>query len=58
MNFILPAGVRKAAFQDPAVRATLRWEAVDKPRPGAFHKRWEFVYIVKPALDKNAPFDM
>lgn len=45
---------RKAAFKDPEMRAKLRWEAVEDPKPGAFHKRWEFVYIIKPALEKNA----
>lgn len=45
---------RKAAFRDPEMRSKLRWEAVEDPKPGAFHKRWELVYIVKPALEKNA----
>jgi N-acyl-D-amino-acid deacylase len=45
---------RTVAFRDPEVRKKLRWEAVEDPKPAAFHKRWELVYIVKPALEKNA----
>jgi len=49
-----PLEERRKAFGDPAVRAKLRWEAVDNPNPGTFHKRWDLVYIVKPKLEKNA----
>ena len=45
---------RKAAFQNPDIRVKLRWEAVEDPKPGTFHKRWDLVYIIKPALPKNA----
>ncbi|MCY4443053.1 MAG: amidohydrolase family protein, partial [Deltaproteobacteria bacterium] len=49
-----PIEERRAAFQDPEVRKKLRWEVVENPTPSAFHKRWELVYIVKPATEKNA----
>jgi N-acyl-D-aspartate/D-glutamate deacylase len=44
---------RRKAFRDPEVRARLKWEAVDDPQRGTFHKRWDLVYIVKPVLAKN-----
>jgi N-acyl-D-aspartate/D-glutamate deacylase len=44
---------RRKAFRDPEVRARLKWEAVDDPKRGTFHKRWDLVYIVKPVLAKN-----
>lgn len=49
----LPLPERKRAFRDPEVRAKLRWEAVEDPKPGTFHKRWDLVYIITPALPKN-----
>lgn len=49
-----PLEERRKAFRDPEVRARLRWEAVDDPKRGTFHKRWDLVYIVRPALPKNA----
>ncbi len=48
-----PIEERGRAFADPATRARLKWEAVDDPRRGTFHKRWDLVYIVKPSLPKN-----
>lgn len=45
---------RIEAFRSPEMRAKLRWEAVEDPKRGTFHKRWDLVYIVKPALEKNA----
>lgn len=44
---------RRKAFADPQMRALLKREAVDDPKRGTFHKRWDLVYIVKPALPKN-----
>jgi N-acyl-D-aspartate/D-glutamate deacylase len=44
---------RRKAFRDPEVRARLKWEAVDDPKRGTFHKRWDLVYIVKPVLAEN-----
>ena len=49
-----PVEERRAAFRDPEVRKKLRWEVVEDPTPAAFHKRWELVYIVKPAREENA----
>jgi N-acyl-D-aspartate/D-glutamate deacylase len=49
-----PIEERRAAFQDPEVRKKLRWEVVEDSAPAAFHRRWELVYIVKPATEKNA----
>lgn len=49
-----PVEERREAFKSPEIRKKLRWEAVDDPKPGAFHKRWELVYIIKPALEQNA----
>lgn len=49
-----PIEERTVAFRDPEVRKKLRWEAVEDPKLAAFHKRWELVYIVKPATAKNA----
>jgi N-acyl-D-amino-acid deacylase len=48
-----PLEERRKAFHDPEVRARLKWEAVDDPKRGTFHKRWDLVYIVKPVLPKN-----
>ena len=48
-----PLEERRKAFRDPEVRARLKWEAVDDPKRGTFHKRWDLVYIVKPVLAKN-----
>jgi N-acyl-D-aspartate/D-glutamate deacylase len=48
-----PVEERRKAFRDPAVRARLKWEAVDDPGRGTFHKRWDLVYIVKPLLPKH-----
>jgi N-acyl-D-aspartate/D-glutamate deacylase len=48
-----PLEERRKAFGDSAARARLKWEAVDDPKPGTFHKRWDLVYIVKPVLPKN-----
>lgn len=50
----MPLEERRKAFCDPEVRAKLSWEAVDDPKRGTFHKRWDLVYIVKPKLEKNA----
>ena len=49
-----PIEERRAAFQDPEVRKKLRWEVVDDTSTSAFHRRWDIVYIVKPATEKNA----
>ena len=48
-----PLEEREKAFRDPEVRGRLKWEAVDDPKRGTFHKRWDLVYIVKPVLAKN-----
>jgi N-acyl-D-aspartate/D-glutamate deacylase len=48
-----PLEERCKAFRDPDVRERLKWEAVDDPTRGTFHKRWDLVYIVKPVLQKN-----
>jgi N-acyl-D-aspartate/D-glutamate deacylase len=48
-----PLEERRKAFGDPAMRARLKWEAVDDPKRGTFHKRWDLVYIIKPVLPKN-----
>jgi N-acyl-D-aspartate/D-glutamate deacylase len=49
-----PVNERVTAFRDPAIRAKLRWEAVEDPKPATFHKRWDLVYILKPARPHNA----
>jgi N-acyl-D-amino-acid deacylase len=49
-----PMNERVAAFRDRAIRAKLRWEAVEDPKPATFHKRWDLVYILKPARPHNA----
>ena len=49
-----PIEERRVAFQDPEVRKKLRWEVLEDTAPAAFHRRWELVYIVKPATEKNA----
>jgi len=48
-----PLEERREAFRNPAVRARLKWEAVDDSKRGTFHKRWDLVYVVKPVLPKN-----
>src|SRR5262249_30819971 len=42
-----PVEARRAAFREPEVRAKLRWEAVEDPKPTNFHKRWDLVRILK-----------
>ncbi|MBI2999894.1 MAG: amidohydrolase family protein [Deltaproteobacteria bacterium] len=49
-----PLETRRELFLSPEVRAKLCGEAVEDPKPGTFHKRWDLVYIVKPALERNA----
>ena len=49
-----PVDERKEAFRNPDTRAKLRWEALEDPGRGTFHKRWDLVYIIKPALPENA----
>ena len=48
-----PVEERIKAFRDTEARARLKWEAVEDPKRGTFHKRWDLVYIVKPVLPKN-----
>ena len=48
-----PVEERIKAFRDAETRARLKREAVDDPKRGTFHKRWDLVYIVKPVLPKN-----
>jgi len=54
----LPMEERKRAFQDPATRAKLHFEAVETPpdpsRGGDFTRRWDLCSVDKPALAKNA----
>jgi N-acyl-D-aspartate/D-glutamate deacylase len=52
-----PEETRKAAFRDPEVRAKLRWEAVEDPKPGTFHKRWDLVRIVKVARPEHQAYE-
>ncbi|HEY7068241.1 MAG TPA: amidohydrolase family protein [Chloroflexota bacterium] len=51
-----PVEARKAAFRDPDVRAKLRWEAVDDPKPGTFPKRWDLVRIIKVARPEHQEY--
>jgi N-acyl-D-amino-acid deacylase len=52
-----PEATRKAAFRDPETRAKLRWEAVEDPKPGTFHKRWDLVRIVKVARPEHQQYE-
>jgi N-acyl-D-aspartate/D-glutamate deacylase len=42
-----------AAFADPEKRKALRHEAVDATDPTTFSRRWDLMYITRPALAKN-----
>ena len=42
-----------AAFSDPAKRKELHHEAVEATNPTTFSRRWDLMYITKPALPKN-----
>lgn len=42
-----------AAFSDPTMRKKLRQEAVVATDPTTFSRRWDLMYISKPALAKN-----
>jgi N-acyl-D-aspartate/D-glutamate deacylase len=42
-----------AAFSDPAMRKKLHQEAVVATDPTTFSRRWDLMYITKPALAKN-----
>jgi len=42
-----------AAFADPATRKALHREAVEATDPTTFSRRWDLMYITKPALAKN-----
>jgi N-acyl-D-amino-acid deacylase len=52
-----PLEERFAAFRDPAVRARLRWEAVEDPTPRNFHKRWDLVRILKVARPEHRAYE-
>ncbi len=52
-----PLEQRIAAFRDPAVRAKLRWEAVEDPTPTNFHKRWDLVRIIKVARPEHRAYE-
>lgn len=51
-----PLAERKRAFQDPATRAKLHYEAVETPYGGGgeFTRRWDLQFVFRPALAKNA----
>ncbi len=50
----LPLAERRQALADPAVRAKLRWEAVEDPTPAvAFHKRWDLVWVQRVARPEH-----
>jgi N-acyl-D-amino-acid deacylase len=51
-----PVEARRAAFQDPEVRAKLSWEAVEDPTPRNFHKRWDLVRIIKVARPEHKAY--
>ena len=44
---------KMAAFQDSAVRAKLRAEAVTDTFETTFSRRWDMLYVTKPVLPKN-----
>jgi N-acyl-D-aspartate/D-glutamate deacylase len=52
-----PVEARRAAFQDPEVRAKLSWEAVEDPTPRNFHKRWDLVRILKVARPEHRAYE-
>ena len=45
--------VKTELFRDPQVRRRLRYEAVEDKRPSRFSRRWDLVYLIKSALEKN-----
>jgi N-acyl-D-aspartate/D-glutamate deacylase len=48
-----PVEERAALLRDETVRKKLRYEAVEEKRPSRFSRRWDLVYLIKAALDKN-----
>ena len=49
---------KRAAFQDPAVRAGLRADAdaPDKRNPGLPSVRWDLLYVARAAMDEHRPY--
>ncbi len=46
--------VKTELLRDPQVRQRLRYEAVEDKRPSRFSRRWDLVYLIKSALEKNS----
>ena len=51
----IPVAQRKEAFEDPATRQKMRDDFKD-PRPTSFHRKWERVFIEKPAKPENKQY--
>ena len=53
-----PPEERRAAFQDPAVRAGLRADAdaEDKRNPGHPSVRWDLLHVARVAMDEHRPY--
>jgi len=54
---LVPADQREQFLRDPAVRAKLRWEAIDDPAPSHFGKRWDLVWVYRAATEANRALD-
>src|SRR5258706_3303267 len=50
-----PLEQRMEIFRDPAARRKLRAEAVDGGFRSRFSRRWDLVYLIKAATEKNRP---
>jgi N-acyl-D-aspartate/D-glutamate deacylase len=52
-----PIDQRIETFRDPQVRQKLRYEAVEEKRPSRFSRRWDLVYMIRAATQKNKPLE-
>jgi len=52
-----PLEQRMEIFRDPAARRKLRAEAVDGGFRSRFSRRWDLVYLIKAATEKNRPLE-
>ncbi|HEX2171562.1 MAG TPA: amidohydrolase family protein, partial [Dehalococcoidia bacterium] len=48
---------RRAALQDPEMRAKMRYDAVEDPTPRTFSKRWDLVFLLEAKLPHNKRFE-
>ena len=52
----LPLAARRQALADPETRRKMRWEAVEDPKIGTFHKRWDLVWVQDVAREEHEQY--